>query len=315
MIDAVVIAVQVGLMYVPLIFGIYISMGVLSLPDFTMQGSFGIGGAVCAVLLLQDTNPILTILTAMVAGALTGLVTATLHLWLQLNVLLASILVAAAAYSMALVIMGRGNMPIAGATTVFDWFGDFGLSKQQATISAGLLVTVALAVALTLFMRTRYGVSLIASGQNIQTARGLGIRTESRQAVGLAIGNGLAAVSGALIVQNQGFMDVTIQNGIIVIGLAGMMVGLSIVRTHRIGLIVGGLILGVIIYRFVVAMALQYGVSPNMVQLITATLVVVVVWARNSGGTVHRVFTTQGRTSLRVNQSRFYEEDRVASFF
>jgi putative ABC transport system permease protein len=315
MIDAFVIAVQVGLMYVPLIFGIYISMGVLSLPDFTMQGSFGIGGAVCAVLLLQGVNPIITLVAAMVAGALTGLVTAALHLWLQLNVLLASILVAAAGYSMALVIMGRGNMPLAGAATVFDWFAERGLSRQQSTICAGVLITVALGVALTLFMRTRYGVSLVASGQNIQTARGLGIRTESRQAVGLGIGNGLAAVSGALIVQNQGFMDVTIQNGIIVIGLAGMMVGLSIVRTHRVGLIVGGLILGVVIYRFVVAMALQFGVSPNMVQLITAALVVVVVWARNNGATLHRAFTVQGRTALRVNQSRFYEEDRVASFF
>lgn len=315
MIDAFVIAVQVGLMYVPLIFGIYISMGVLSLPDFTMQGSFGIGGAVCAVLLLQGVNPILALAVAMAAGALTGLVTATLHLWLQLNVLLASILVAAAAYSMALVIMGRGNMPLAGAETVFDWFADLGLNKQQSTVSAGALIAVALGVALTLFMRTRYGVSLVAAGQNIQTARGLGIRTESRQAVGLAIGNGLAAVSGALIVQNQGFMDVTIQNGIIVIGLAGMMVGISIVRTHRISLIVGGLILGVLIYRFVVAMALQVGVSPNMVQLITAALVVIVVWARNNGATVHRIFTSQGRKSLRIHQSRFYEEDRVASFF
>jgi putative ABC transport system permease protein len=315
MVDAFVIAVQVGLMYVPLIFGIYISMGILSLPDFTMQGSFGIGGAVCAVLLLQDANPIITLIAAMAAGALTGLVTAVLHLWLQLNVLLASILVAAAAYSMALVIMGRGNISLAGATTVFDWFAGIGLNKQQSTICAGVLIALALGVVITLFMRTRYGVSLIASGQNIQTARGLGIRTESRQAVGLGIGNGLAAVSGALIVQNQGFMDVTIQNGIIVIGLAGMMVGLSIIRTHRISLIVGGLILGVVIYRFVVAMALQLGVSPNMVQLITAVLVVVVVWARNNGGTLHRAFTTQGRTNLRMNQSRFYEEDRVASFF
>lgn len=315
MFDAFVIAVQVGLMYVPLIFGIYISMGVLSLPDFTMQGSFGIGGATCAVLLLHDVNPILTLVAAMIAGALTGLVTAALHLLLQLNVLLASILVAAAAYSMALVIMGRGNVALGDATTIFDWFAAVGLSKQQSTICAGVLLTIALGVALTLFMRTRYGVSLVASGQNIQTARGLGIRTESRQAVGLAIGNGLAAASGALLVQNQGFMDVTIQNGIIVVGLAGMMVGLSIVRTQRTGLVVAGLIVGVIIYRFVVAVALQFGVSPNMVQLITAVLVVVVVWARNNGGTAHRVFTAQGRNTLRTNQSRFYEEDKVASFF
>jgi putative tryptophan/tyrosine transport system permease protein len=315
MVDAFVIAVQVALMYVPLIFGIYISMGVLSLPDFTMQGSFGIGGAVCAILLVGGANPIVALAAAMVAGALTGLITAALHLWLQLNVLLASILVAAASYSMALVIMGRGNMALSGASTVFHWFAGLGLTKQQSTICAGAVIAVVLGAALTLFMRTRYGVSLVASGQNIQTARGLGIRTEGRQAVGLGIGNGLAAVSGALIVQNQGFMDVTIQNGIIVIGLAGMMVGLSVIRSHRVGLIVCGLVFGVIIYRFVVAMALQVGIDPNMVQLITAVLVVAVVWSRHSGATFYRAFTAQGRKALRINQSRFYEEDRVASFF
>jgi putative ABC transport system permease protein len=315
MLDALVIAIQVGLLYVPLIFGIYISMGVLSLPDFTMQGSFGIGGATCAVLLVSDVHPVVAVLVAMLAGAATGLVTAAMHLWLRLNVLLASILVAAAAYSVALVVMGAGNLALVGAPTVFHWFRELGLNNQTATIVAGVVVTVLLGALLTLFMRTRYGVSLIAAGQSIQTARGLGIRTESRQAVGLAVGNALGAASGALIVQNQGFMDVTIQNGIIVVGLAGMMVGLSIVRSQRTLYVVGGLVLGVVIYRWVVALALEFGVSPNMVQLITAALVVLVVWLRNNGGTLHRLITPQGRVHYRMAQSRYYEEDRVASFF
>jgi putative ABC transport system permease protein len=315
MFDSLTIAIQVGLMYVPLIFGIYISMGVLSLPDFTMQGSFGIGGATCAVLLVNGVNPVIALLAAMAAGAVTGLVTAAMHLWLRLNVLLASILVAAAAYSVALVIMGAGNIALVGAPTVFNWFADLGLNRQLSTIAAGVLVSVLLGLALTAFMRTRYGISLVAAGQSIQTARGLGVRTESRQAVGLAIGNGLAAGSGALIVQNQGFMDVTIQNGIIVVGLAGMMVGLSIVRSQKTLFVVGGLILGVIIYRWVVALALEFGVNPNLVQLITALLVVLVVWMRNSGSTLHKLVTPKGRIQFRMAQSNFYEEDRVASFF
>ncbi|BCW45483.1 MULTISPECIES: ABC transporter permease [Micrococcaceae] len=315
MLESITIAVQVGLLYIPLVLGIYITMGVLSLPDFTMQGSFGIGGATGAVLAINGANPLVAILVAMIAGALTGLVTAAMHLWLRLNVLLASILVSAAAYSVALVIMGSGNLSLMGKKSVFSWFQSLGLTPQMSTILAGSAITILLSAAILVFLRTQYGVSLIASGQSIQTARGLGIRTESRQVVGLAIGNGLAGVSGALIVQNQGFMDVTIQNGIIVIGLAGMMVGLSLVRTNKTTLVLIGLILGVFIYRLVVVYAIQLGINPNLVQLITAALVVLVVWLRNNGNMLTGLTSKRGRNNLQMSRVKFYEEDRVASFF
>jgi putative ABC transport system permease protein len=289
-------------------------MGVMSLPDLTLQGSFGVGGSVAAVLSVNGFHPITSLLVAMLAGAVCGLVTATLHMALRLNVLLASILVATAAYSVCLVVMNSGNVSLAGAQTAFSWAQQAGLSFRTATIVTGMVVTAVLCAGFLWFLRTEYGLSLVASGQNIQTARGLGVRTEQRQAVGLALANALAALTGGLVVHNQGFMDVTIQNGVIVIGLAAMMVGLSLTRSGRIAPTVAMLVLGVVIYRFAVAGALQLGLNPNLMQLITATLVIVVIGARSHGRAALRSITPVGRRERRVAQARFYEEDRVASF-
>jgi putative ABC transport system permease protein len=210
--------------------------------------------------------------------------------------------------------MNSGNVSLAGAQTAFSWAQDAGLSFRTATIVTGAAVTVVLSAGFLWFLRTEYGLSLVAAGQNIQTARGLGVRTEQRQAVGLAVANALAALTGGLVVHNQGFMDVTIQNGVIVIGLAAMMVGLSLTRSGRIGPTVAMLVLGVVIYRFAVAGALQLGLNPNLMQLITATLVIVVIGARSHGRAAPRSITATGRRERRVAQARFYDEDRVASF-
>ena len=314
LIELLKVAAQVGLLYVPLILGIYLAMGVLSLPDLTLQGSFGLGGSMSAVLVVQGVHPAIAIICGMLLGSCAGLVTAFLHLKLKLNVLLASILVATAAYSACLMIMGSGNISLVGHDNVFSWATGLGLNFQMATIVGGFLVTLLVSGALLWFLRTDYGMSLIATGQNIQTARGLGIRTEHRQIVGLAIANALAACSGGLVVQNQGFMDVTIQATVIVTGLAGMMIGLALVRSGRVAPTILALIGGALIYRFAVASTLQMGLNPSLLQAITATLVIVVIWVRFSGRSVLGIFSPKVRNERRLLQAKFYEEDRVASF-
>lgn len=312
--DLIKIAAQVGLLYVPLILGIYLAMGVLSLPDLTLQGSFGLGGSLAALLAIQGVPPVFSVLAGMALGAVAGLITATLHLKLRLNVLLASILVATASYSGCLIVMGSGNISLAGVDTVFSWASALGLNHQAATILGGLLIAMLVSLLLLWFLRTDYGMSLVATGQNIQTARGLGIRTENRQLVGLAVANALAACSGALVVHNQGFMDVTIQTTVIVIGLAGMMIGLALVRSGRVAPTIFALIGGALIYRFAVAATLQLGLNPNLLQLITAVLVILVIWARYNSRSVLSLFSPKIRYERRLLQARFYEEDRVASF-
>ncbi|MDQ6525438.1 hypothetical protein RB608_17585 [Nocardioides sp. LHD-245] len=308
------IAVQVGLLYVPLVLGIYLAMGVMSLPDLTLQGSFGVGGSTAAVLTINGQHPVVSLGVAMLAGAATGLVTVLLHMKLRLNVLLASILVATAAYSMCLVIMSSGNLSLFGTTTAFSWADGVGLTYREGTILTGAGVALLLVAVLLWFLRTDYGLSLVATGQNIQTARGLGVRTELRQAVGLAVANALAALSGGLVVHNQGFMDVTIQNGVIVIGLAGMMLGLSFTRSSRVLPILVALVAGVVVYRFAVATSLQIGLNPNLLQLLTAAVVVVVIAVRSQGRSWLSTLTATGRRQSRIARTRYYEEDRVASF-
>lgn len=312
--DLVQVSFQIGLLFAPLAFGIYLAMGVMSLPDLTLQGSFGVGGAVAAVLTVGGNSPLLVLAGAVVSGVIAGCITGFLHLYLRLNVLLASILVATALYSAALVIMGSGNVSIFGSTTVFSWAESLGLSYSSATLLVGAVATLLLSAAAVWFMRTDYGLSIVAAGQNIQTARGLGIRTERRQVAGLGVSNGLSALSGALIVLNQGFMDVTIQNGVIVIGLAAMMIGLSIRASSRPLPTVAALVVGVVIYRLAVAVSLQLGLNPNLLQLMTASLVIVVIGARSHLHTVARSYSVAGRREQQGSQTRYYEEDKVASF-
>lgn len=308
------VSVQIGLLYVPLVLGIYLAMGVMSLPDLTLQGSFGVGGSVAAVLSIAGVNPLISLLCAMAAGAVCGLITAGLHLVLRLNVLLAGILVATACYSLCLVIMKSGNISLAGSPTIFSWGEQTTLSYGTVTIITGAVVAVALCAVFLWFLHTEYGLSLIAAGKDMQTARGLGVRTERRQLVGLAVANALAALSGGLVVHNQGFMDVTIQTTVIVIGLAALMIGLSITTSSRVLFIVCALAAGAVVYRIAVSGALQIGLDPNLMQFITATLVVVVIAARSHGRSLLRSFTAKGRKERQIAQAQFYEEDRVASF-
>ena len=148
----------------------------------------------------------------------------------------------------------------------------------------------------------------------VQTARGMGVRTEVRQAVGLALANALAACSGGLLVEQQGFMDVTVSAGVIVIGLAALMIGQAILSSPRPLWAVSSVVLGAVVYRVVVAWTLDQGLNPNYVKLVTAASVVVVIAARNSGfRSVAFPWTSRGRQRRRMRH-QYYEDDRVSSF-
>ena len=228
------IGAQVGLIYGPLALGIYFALNVMSLPDLTLEGSFGVGGATTAVLLVGGTDPVTSLCAGALSGMAMGYITGCLHVYLHMNVLLAGILMTTAAWSTSLAIMGAGNISLLTQPTIFTWFQGFGMTSQWAAIVVGSIASALVAGSMIWLLHTNYGMSLRASGLNIQTARSLGIRTEARQIVGLIIANGLAAMTGGLVVQSQGFMDVSIQTGVIVIGLAALMIGMSIFKTARI---------------------------------------------------------------------------------
>lgn len=307
------IGAQVGLIYGPLALGIYFALNILSLPDLTLEGSFGIGGATTAVALVGGFDPATALLLGMLGGAIAGLITGLLHVYLRMNVLLAGILMTTAAWSISLAIMGAGNISLLNEATVFTWVEALGFSGQWAAIIVGALASGLVAVLLIWFLHTNYGLSMRAAGLNIQTARSFGIRTEARQIAGLIIANSLAAASGALVVQSQGFMDVSIQTGVIVVGLAALMIGMSVFKTPKIIPSILGVLLGILVYRVVVTIALKLGLPPYFVKLVTALVVFAIIAVRANGlGLIALPGTRAAKKNAR-ERLEYLENDRVVN--
>lgn len=310
MIDILEVAAQVGLQYGPFVVALYLVFVIMSLPDLTVEGSFALGAAASASVVFQDGNPLLALLIAFALGAAAGLVTGLLHTRLRINALLAGILTTTAAWSVSLIVMGRGNIGLRGKVTLFEWIEDWlGIGSQWAAIWVGLAASVATAAALVWFLRTEFGLSLRATGRSIQTARGLGVRTERYQVVGLMLANGLAGLSGGLVAQNQGFNDVQSGVGVIVVGLAALALGSAMIRSTRLVPSLLGALLGIYLYRAIVAWTLRMGLPAGNIRLVTAAVVVVAIIARMQA---RGVFATEGRGRMKRQRIDYLENDRVS---
>ena len=268
-----------GLAYGLVAVGVYITFRVLAFPDLTVDGSFPLGGAVAGVLIINDVNPWLATIAALVAGMCAGLITSLLNVRLRINALLAGILMMVALYSINIMIMGRANIPLLREVTVFDQAAQFFGADTDTTFSIifmVVLVTITLAV-LNWFLRTDIGLALRATGNNEQMVRGLGGDTNLTIILGVSISNGLVALAGALIAQNQGFSDVGMGIGMIVLGLASVIIGEGIFRPRGTTTILLAVVGGAFAYRLFIGIALRLGLPPTDLKLITAVLVVVVL--------------------------------------
>jgi len=268
-----------GLAYGLVAVGVYITFRVLTFPDLTVDGSFPLGGAVAAVLIINGVNPWMATIAALVAGMCAGLITSLLNTRLRINALLAGILMMVALYSINIMIMGRANIPLLREVTVFDQAAQFFGADTDTTFSIifmVVLVTIILAV-LNWFLRTDIGLALRATGNNEQMVRGLGGNTNLTIILGVSISNGLVALAGALIAQNQGFSDVGMGIGMIVLGLASVIIGEGIFRPRSTTTILLAVVGGAFAYRLFIGIALRLGLPPTNLKLITAVLVVVVL--------------------------------------
>ncbi len=311
LIELIQVAAQIGLQYAPFVLGLYLVFSVMSVPDLTVEGSFALGMGTCALFVSNDRNPLLALAAGVAIGCIAGLLSALLHVTLGLNMLLSGILAAAGAWSVNLAIMGRGNIGLGGHDTIYTWFADQGVKSQPAAIYIGIATSALCALALFWFLTTGYGLSLRATGRSIQTARGVGIRTEQRYVVGLVIANGLAGLSGALVAQQQGFADVGASTGVIVVGLAGLMIGQSLVRSKRMWAGIAAAILGILVYRFVVAWVLRQGMAPGNVRLVTSLTVIVAIVVRTRMHWIVFIPGTASALRRRRDRIQFLEEDRV----
>ena len=269
-------AIEIGLIFGLVALGVFVSFRIINFPDLTVDGSFPLGGAVAASLIVAGWNPFAATAVAIVAGGLTGLVTAWLNVRLRIMQLLASILVMVALYSINLRIMGKPNVALINEPTVFSLVG-FGDIPEFWLKPLGLLVIVALAkILIDLFFASEAGLAMRATGANPRMARAQGISTNRLTLWGLALSNALVALAGALFVQTQGGADISMGVGTIVIGLAAVIIGETLLPARSLVMTTLACILGAVLYRFFIAMALNtdfMGLKAQDLNLVTAVLV------------------------------------------
>jgi len=280
----------IGLILSLLAMGVFISFRVFHVADITAEGSITLGAAVAATALVAGVNPLLATAFGFLGGMVAGATTGILHTKFKIHSLLSGILVMTALYSINLHVMGKSNVPLVSQTTLSSYAEALGQSLGRGAVSFTvfgwevslhdasilifmLLVSVFIGVALYLFFRTNLGTAMRATGDNDQMIRAMGVNVSNMIILGLAISNGMIALSGALLAQYQGFADVQMGIGMVVWGLASVIIGNSLVGTESLGLAVAGTVMGSVLFRLLVAIAFRWGLNPNDLKLITAIFV------------------------------------------
>ena len=273
-------ALESGLIFGLVAFGVFLSFRVLQFPDLTVDGSFPLGAAVSASLIVTGVNPWLATLAAAGAGALAGLVTAWLNVRLRILHLLASILTMIALYSVNLRIMGRPNVALLGEATILTPFENLPLPYYVTTPLVFSLVVFVLMAGLVAFLYSEIGLAMRATGANPRMARSQGIATGIMVLAGMALSNALVGIAGALFAQSQGSADVTMGVGVIVVGLASVIGGEAVMSTRTVLFSVIACLVGAILYRLAIAMALNVellGLKAQDLNLVTAVLVTIAI--------------------------------------
>ena len=283
-------SITIGLVLALLALGIFISFRIFSFPDITAEGSFTFGAAITASLIVSGVNPALATIVAFFGGMLAGSVTGLIHTRFKINPLLAGILVMTALYSVNLHVMGRSNVPLLSRNTLFTWFEKFsvGISGPEATVNLigwdvaardlwtllfCLVIIVVFSLLLLWFFRTNLGTAMRATGDNDQMIRALGVNTKGMIIFGVALSNGFIALAGSMLAQLQGFADVQMGIGMMVWGLASVIIGEALISERSLGLVIAGAVVGSVLFRLLVAIALRWGMNPNDLKLITAAFV------------------------------------------
>ncbi|PLC54137.1 ABC transporter permease [Pollutimonas nitritireducens] len=269
-------ALEIGLIFGLVALGVLISFRMLRFPDLTVDGSFPLGGATAATLISAGMDPYTSTIIATFAGAVAGMITGWLNVKLKIMDLLASILMMIALYSINLRVMGRPNVPLISEPTVFTMIQPEGMSDYIARPLILLVLLIVVKFALDWFFSTKTGLAMRATGSNPRMARSQGVATGTMLLVGMAISNGLCALAGALFAQSQGGADISMGIGTIVIGLAAVIVGESIMPSRKLIVITLAVIVGAVLYRFFIALALNadfIGLKAQDLNLVTALLV------------------------------------------
>lgn len=283
-------ALTLGLILALLALGVYVSFRIFNIPDMTAEGTVTLGASVAAVMMVHGHNPALATATAALAGTAAGAMTGLLATKCKINALLSGILVMTGLYSVNLHIMGKSNVPLLETNTLSTYAEHFGarffggtdnlniagwaVSPRDASMLVAILLLVTVVcLLLYFFFRTDLGTAMRATGDNPYMICALGVSVDAATIFGLAMSNGLIGLCGALMAQYQGFADVQMGVGMVVLGIASVIIGESLVGTRAVGLLITGTVMGSVLFRLLVAIALRWGLNPNDLKLITAAFV------------------------------------------
>ncbi|NGP44487.1 ABC transporter permease [Bacillaceae bacterium SIJ1] len=265
-----------GLIYGIMALGVYLSFRVLDFPDLTVDGSFVTGGAVAALMITNGIHPLLATIAALAAGFLAGCITGLLNTKGKINALLSGILMMIALYSINLRIMGQPNLPLLNDETLLSQFEGVLGGNEWSTMIFMVVLVLLVKVIVDLFLKTEVGLALRSTGDNARMSRSFSANTNTLTVLGLGLSNGLVALSGAFFAQYSKFSDVSMGIGMIVIGLASVIIGEALFGKKTIMRVTLSVILGAIIYRIVVALALRVGfLDTGDMKLITAVIVII----------------------------------------
>ena len=271
-------AASQGIIWGIMTLGVYITFKVLDFPDLTVDGSFALGGAVSAILISNGMNPFITLIFSFLAGSLAGLATGILNTKLQIPGILAGILSMIALYSINIRVMGgRPNIPLLGMATSLTIIQNIlSLSKVMSDLLVGFVFSLFIVFIMYWFFGTEMGCAIRATGNNEKMIRALGVDTNIMKTIGLMISNALVSLSGALVTQSQGYADVGMGNGTIVVGLASVIIG-EVIFGNRFNFSykLSSIVMGSIIYRIIIAIVLQLGLKATDLKLLTAIIVAI----------------------------------------
>ncbi|MFI5139615.1 MAG: ABC transporter permease [Sphingobacteriales bacterium] len=268
-----------GLCFSGLGLGIYISMKIFNIPDITTDGSYTLGAAITAILLTHHQPIYITLPTVTIAGAVAGALTGLIHTKLKINALLAGILVMTALYSVYLALMGRSNLPLINVSSLFNVI-NISTDPNHNTFWILLIFVSIITVFIGYLLKTDFGLAMRATGNGDTMIRALGVNTDRMKIIGLALANALTAISGYLVSQQQGYTDVSMGIGVVIIGLGSVIIAETFINRLRLTSVWLSLLLvlgGAIIFQFVLAITLDIGVNPIFLKAVTAVFVLLIV--------------------------------------
>ncbi|MEI6524253.1 MAG: ABC transporter permease [Bacteroidota bacterium] len=259
-------------------FGIFISVKIFNFPDITTDGSYTLGASITAVMLVNNVSPLLAILFSFVAGSIAGSFTGLITTKLKIEPLLSGILMMTALYSINLLIMQKSNIPLSNNNNIFAFIFNEETNANQLLFL--IIAVFSVLILLVSLLKTDFGLVLRASGNSKEMMEAMGVDTDKIKIIGLSFSNGLTALSGSLVAQYQGFSDINMGIGIVILGLGSVMISESILKFFEINSLwwrLLGVVAGTIIFRFILAFALSIGLDPVYLKLITALMVLLVV--------------------------------------